>query len=110
MLSFMTETVTRIRPIPVEDSRHNLIPSAQGDELPITGCSVQPGATAEDIAMRDTVTIRWTVYAPAHADITANDLIIWQGRKYQVNGSPERWQSPSGAVSHVKFSLVDWEG
>lgn len=110
MLSFMTETVTRVRPVMAEDSRHNLIPSTKGEELLISGCSVQPGATAEDIAMRDTVTIRLTVYAPFGADVRADDLIIWRGRTYQVNGHPEQWSSPSGAVSHVKFSLVDWEG
>lgn len=111
MLGFANETITRIRPVEIEDSRHNKILDPEGgDELEIYGCSVQPGATAEEERFRDTVTIRYTIFAPYTADIEAFDLVKYAGRTFQVHGNPARWSSPTGAVSHTQISLVDWEG
>lgn len=107
--SFANDTIVVLRPALVEDSRHNLI-SGDVERHTITGCSVQPGATDEDMHMRDTVTTRWTAYLPPNADIQAADRVEWAGRTYLVDGEPERWVSPTGMVSHVKILLVDWEG
>lgn len=109
MLSFMCESVTRLRPIMVEDERHNLV-EGEPSALVIAGCSLQPGVSEEVTSMRDTASIIWTLYAPYSADIRHTDTVIYEGVKYAVEGEPERWKSPTGAISHTKIHLKAWEG
>lgn len=107
--SFANDTITIVRPTFAEDSRHNLVPD-KAAETQVFGCSVQPGVMSEDENMRDALAVRWTVFLPPGSDIRGTDRVRFNGREYQVKGEPERWQSPTGAVSHVMASLVDWEG
>lgn len=109
MLSFMNDSITRLRSDLIEDSRHNLVPGPV-TEQEIKGCSVQPGASGEVTTMRDTTKIVWTVFAPYTAEIVSTDRIKYGDRIYEIDGEPERWKSPTGALSHVRVFLVRWEG
>lgn len=77
---------------------------------PVPGCSVQYGASSEDLAGRTNLTVRYTVLAPPGAPITEHSAVEFEGVRYSVEGMPARWKSPTGAVSHVSVLLVDWRG
>lgn len=74
-----------------EDVYGNPIPGAPGPDLPIPGCSVQPGAGAEFIDRRDTIQTLFTVWAPETADVVETDVIAFDGVDYAVDGQVERW-------------------
>lgn len=76
----------------------------------VRGCSVQYGASAEDLAGRTQLTVRYTVLAPPGAPITEHSAVEYEGTRYSVEGQPARWKSPTGAVSHVSVLLIDWKG
>lgn len=107
---FATDTVDRVRPTMATDHGRQ-VPDWDADPAaddPITGCSVQPGASDEDNANRSSVTVRYTVFAPLDADIQPGDALRWEGRLYQVDGEPQRWRQLG--LAHQVVLLVDWEG
>lgn len=109
--SFATDTITVIHPSLVDDRG---TPSADYDNpvsrVEILGCSVQPGASDEDLLGRTQETIRYTVYAPPGSDITAQSAVEFDGERFAVDGRPDKWRSPTGAVSHMVVLLIDWRG
>lgn len=113
--SFAVTTITVVRPTLVTD-RGTTVPDwtlPPASETPVHGCSLQPGASSEALAARQGQTIRWTVYAPAGVDVTAHDAVRLPDdstRLYQVDGEPQRWASPTGALSHTVLALIDWSG
>jgi hypothetical protein len=112
MQSFWTQAWTRER-YPVADDGHgNEIPDMDADpaELEITGCSIQPGAPTEILGDREAARIAWTIYQPPGADVTETDHGRLNGTLYRVAGHPQRWTSPTGAVSHDVVLLERWEG
>lgn len=110
--TFARATIQRLRPQLIPDSHGNSVPdwSLPADAVWIGGCSVQPAATQENLANRDTVLDEFTVYAPRFADIGPLDRIQWQGGDYEVVGQPNAWDSPTGAVSHIQFNMRRWKG
>lgn len=78
------------------------------DSLLIGGCSVQPGASEEDLQNRSGTLIQWTVYAPGHPDVQEGDRVLFEGEWYAVDGRPARW--PGAAVRHTVILLKAWEG
>lgn len=111
--SFARATIERLRPVLIPDGHGNTVPdwSQPPDVLPIGGCSVQPaGATEENLQSRDTILREWTVFAPRFADVTATDRVRWDGIDYEVTGVPAAWDSPTGALSHIQFTIQQWEG
>ena len=110
--SFATDTIHVVTPVWVDD-RGTMVPDwsqPPASRTPVYGCSVQPGASTEDLLGRQNVTVRWTVWAPEGTVVDAHQGVEWQGVVYQVDGEPLSWRSPSGAVSHVVLLLVDWQG
>lgn len=109
MLSFATQTITRQRPMLVDDGHGNQIPDwSNPDSLDIPGCSVQPGASQEDLINRDATLIAYTVWAPAGADVNAGDHVTFGSTIFEVDGEPERWAT--GILDHTKILLTRWEG
>jgi hypothetical protein len=109
--SFASEAITAVRPSWVEE-RGKQVPDYDNPAatLVVPGCEVQPGASTEDIAARQNVIIRWTVWAPPGADLRAQDAVDYEGHRYAIDGEPMRWKSPTGALSHLQLYLIDWEG
>lgn len=107
--SFATQTVVRQRASTTEDVHGNQVPDWNSPtSVTIGGCSVQPGATEEDLGGREAVAIRWTILAPAGVDVLATDRIVVNGVPYSVDGEPARWGT--GVLDHTKIFLKRWEG
>ena len=109
--SFASETVTLVDPVWTTDGRNSRRPDygPAAARRAVPGCSVQPGATAEVMAGRDTSTVRWTVLAPAGTVVEATTGCEYEGQLYRVDGQPARWKSPTGALDHVVLLLIDWK-
>ncbi len=111
LMSFMRQEVTVVRPSWLDD-RGTLVPDWDEPDSTqvVKGCSVQPGASVESLGGRQGVTIRWTVYMPPGVDMSAHDGILYEGKRYQIDGVPRPWQSPTGRLSHIEVLLIDWQG
>lgn len=110
--SWASETITVLEPTLVTE-RGKTVPDwsvPPASRTQVTGCEVQPGASTEDLAARQNVIIRWTVWAPADTPVTARSAVEYRAVRYQVDGEPDWWRSPTGALSHVQLYLIDWEG
>lgn len=106
--SFASETVTVLRAPLVKDHGSMVLDWSAPTLITVAGCSVQPGATAEDNENREGVSVEFTVYMPDGADVTATDRVRLASGDYVVVGEPERWKSPTGTLSHVKVLLQRW--
>lgn len=110
--SFATQTIDVVEPALVDD-RGRLVPdwdAPPASTTPVPGCSVQPGASSEVLDAREALSVRWTVFAPAGTVLTAYSAVRYAGVLYQVDGEPQRWSSPTGALDHLVVLLVDWRG
>lgn len=108
LVSFATETLTRLRAPQVMDHGSPVRDWANAVAADIPGWSLQPGASTEDTANRDAVRVDWTAHGPYDADVTATDKIRLPSGDYSVVGAPERWKSPTGRVSSTKLLLQLW--
>lgn len=110
MLSFWTQTITRIRPGEMT-VRGSVVPDWDHVEtLTIPGCSVQPASTSlsQDgrvLGVQDGL----TVYAPAGIDVKAGDRIQYGGNVYTINGDPLDWPA-AGRLQHIQLNLQRWRG
>lgn len=107
---FATASIVRERAQLVDDGHGNEEFDWSGDldRLPIDGCSVQPGVTAEDAQHRDAALIAFTVWAPAGIDVESTDRVSLSGTPFEIDGEPERWET--GILDHTKLYLKRWEG
>lgn len=108
VVSFANEAITRPRAALVMD--HGSMVQDWGHAAPatLTGWSLQPGASTEDLDHREAVRVDWTAYGPYDADVLATDRIRLPSGDYAVIGEPERWRSPTGLVSSTKLLLQRW--
>jgi hypothetical protein len=88
----------------------------QGDAGPDTEhtigpCGYQWNAGEETTSRGDTVTYSGTLFAPAGSDVRALDRVRFDGRLYEVLGSPSDDTSPfSGWRPPMRVRLRDVEG
>lgn len=108
IVSFANETLTRLRAPLVKDHGSWVPDWSAPTEATLTGWSLQPGASVEDLQNRDAVRVDWTAYGPYDADVTAADKIRLPSGDYGVIGEPERWKSPTGRISSTKLLLSRW--
>lgn len=111
MLSFMTESITRVR-AGTKTVRGATVPDwGKATELSISGCSVQPASTSLSQDGRILgISEGLTAYAPVNADILAGDRIKYGGKTYTINGEPKIWTSPTGNLSNMQLQLERWSG
>ena len=83
---------------------------AHAETHTITGCSVQPSATASNFERSEQVTDRWQLFAPPKSDLMTGDRVEFDGTTYDLDGAPYEWTSPTGRVSHLQAHLIEWEG
>lgn len=74
-------------------------------EVTISGCSVQPRASTEDANGRVQVISGLELFAPADPLITANDVVMFDGRRFEVEGDPGVWRSPNGSLVYQQAAL-----
>lgn len=110
--SWAKDTVIVVRAATVADRYGNQVRDwATASRTDVPGCSVQPLDMAEQVSPdRDAVTTRWRLFAPAGVDVAATDRISWGGVDYEVDGDPQRWQSPTGGLAHLEVVLRRVEG
>lgn len=108
--SWARDTITVIRPKWVTERGKRIPDYERGERIQVDGCSVQPAGTEETLAGRQASTVRLTVYAPPGTLIGPHDAVEVDAIRYRAAGAGQAWRSPTGAVSHVIASLVDWEG
>lgn len=107
--SFCNDSVT-VERAPLVEVRGTFEPDwGHPVSMEVAGCSFQPvqGSTAWTDP-RQAVTIRATLYMPPDAPVQAGDRIRYDGNLYAIDGAPMPWKSPTGRVSHIQCSLVDW--
>ena len=107
--SWASERIVVTEPVWV-DERGSKVATYPGPGAFVEGCDVQPGASANDQALRDNITIRKTVFLPPGTPITRHARVSHGGADYAIEGEPQVWQSPFGTVSHVMLLLIDWSG
>ncbi|HEX5119849.1 MAG TPA: hypothetical protein VFW65_32080 [Pseudonocardiaceae bacterium] len=71
----------------------------------VSGCSVQPVGTDEQLSNVDLVVTRWRLYAPADADVVVTDAVIAGGLTYEVDGDPQVWPDIRGQPHHLEAYL-----
>lgn len=71
----------------------------------VSGCSVQPLATIEQLSNVDQVVTRWRLFAPADADLIVTDAVITNGIQYEVDGDPMVWPDLGGVPHHLEAYL-----
>lgn len=77
----------------------------------VTGCSVQPSSTSTEAGEpRYAASDSYALFAPPGSDIRRGDRIECVAGSFDVDGNPMAFESPSGAVSHVRCQLSRWEG
>lgn len=108
VVSFATETITRLRAPLVSDHGSMVSDWDNATEAALEGWSLQPGASAEDLQNRQAERVDWTAIGPYDADVTGADKIRLPDGDYGVIGRPERWKSPTGRISHTKLLLSAW--
>jgi hypothetical protein len=108
LVSFATETLTRLRAPLVLDHGSMVADWDAATEATLTGWTLQPGAPVEDLQNREAVRVDWTAYGPYAADVIATDRIRLPSGDYSVIGEPERWKSPTGRISSTKLLLQRW--
>lgn len=111
MISFKNQTVTVIRPNYIAE-RGNQVPDWTGaSEHQVTGCRVQPTVGGEEQSTtRDAIVARWTLFAPAGADIDARDRVRHNGLVYDIDGELRNWSSPTGSLAHIEADLLRVKG
>lgn len=109
--SFCTEavTVSRAPLASVRGARERDWASAATHE--VAGCSAQPASTDGQAGeARHGIADTAVLYAPPGSDIEAGDRVSCSLGTYEVEGSPQPFASPTGAVSHVRVYLSAWRG
>ncbi|QHF24104.1 hypothetical protein GTU73_08825 [Rathayibacter sp. VKM Ac-2804] len=84
--------------------------AATPDSKPIRRCWVEPLASTEVTDDRIAVATGYSVAAPHGSDVTAEDIVEFDGLDYQVEGEPTKAPSPTGSllVSDVLFTIRRW--
>lgn len=109
------ETVVRLRALRTLNEYSGQLDKlswTEPDELPIPGCGVDPGGSNEPLQDgRGAVVTTPTIYAPAGADVHADDRLTVRGTTYAVDGTPAVWRNPvTGWAPGVVIKLKDVEG
>lgn len=71
----------------------------------VAGCLVQPSSSTEQTTEGDLVVTNLTVFLPAGADVLVTDRVGWNGRTYEVDGTPQPWHDQAANDSHVQVQL-----
>lgn len=110
MVSFATQSVTRLRANRVEEWGQEVVDWENVDELEIDGCVAYGLASVEMESGRDITRSTVQLIAPFHADIKGGDRIKYDGNVYEIIGEPQAQRSPTGSVSNLEIMLKKWVG
>lgn len=98
------QAVTLVRRSPGPPDAYGVYARVETRET-VTGCSVQPLGSDEQLSDADRVTTRVKLFAPAGTVLTATDAVETGGVVYEVDGDPEFWTDHRGTPHHVECLL-----
>lgn len=98
------EVITIVRRTPGAPDRLGVRVPTETQQT-VTGCSVQPLGTDEELSNVDRVITRWKLYAPAGTVLTVTDAVMSNGVRYEVEGDPQTWPDIRGVPHHVECFL-----
>jgi hypothetical protein len=106
IVSFLTDTVTRLRATSTTDRYGNTVPGTV-TETSLVGVAVLPpggqlAASTENDDGRDHISVFRVLFASPGTDITATDQIRHGGRTYDVVGEPAVW---TVGIPHIEVNL-----
>ena len=103
-MSWAHDTVTVIRRTVVgQDARGN---DVYGEtRIDYDRCRVQPVSSTAVLDNPVRITSHLRVFGPPGMDVAATDNVEYQGTRYEVDGEPARWGSPTGRLAHVEVLL-----
>lgn len=107
--SWADDTVTIVEPVWVGE-RGKRVATYPGRGVEVSGCSVQPGGSTTDRDGRINTVFDYVALLPAGTPVTRLAKIQFEGDDFKIEGRPNRWKSPTGAVSHVELRLIAWDG
>ena len=109
--SFCRETVAVLR-APLVDSRGTVERDwARAASHVVRGCSAQPSSTSTGRGEpRSAVSEDAVLFAPPGSDVMEGDRVTCRLGTFVVDGEPMAWESPTGAVSHLRAALRSWRG
>ena len=110
--SFCTQTIKRER-APFKTERGSEVRDWNSDAVDIKtigGCSVQTASVVRDFTRSENVQKGMTLFAPPTADIQLGDRIVFQGKRYEIDGEPYVWVSPTNRVSSLQAHIKRWKG
>lgn len=81
------------------------VPTRVESLRPVSGCSVQPLSTDEELSNVDRVTTRWRLIAPANTALSVTDAVVSQGLLYEIDGDPQLWTDIRGQPHHLECLL-----
>lgn len=90
---------------PPQKDKHGDPLSGDPAEVTVSGCSMQPGASTEDLDGRDTVAAEWDLFIPPGVTITALHRVRFHGELYEVDGAPQSWDDERGRPHHIEARL-----
>ncbi len=109
--SWFRQSVKRIRPAKKTVRGSTLPDWENAAEAEISGCSVQPSATAMTLDGRVLgLSESFTLYMPADADVQEGDRIKYGEKTFVVSGIPRPWVSATGALDNKQVTLERWDG
>lgn len=75
----------------------------------ITGVPIWPRSAHEVVQEVDRTNTVYVAAFPADVDIDAIDFLTWRGKDYEIEGEPERLQSPltGRALQTVRMARVE---
>ncbi len=71
----------------------------------VSGCSVQPLSSTEQLTDTDLVQSHWKLFAPATTVLRSTDSVMVNGLKYEVDGDPMVWNDFMGYPDHMEARL-----
>lgn len=107
IVSFATQTVTRIRAelVPDDDGSNygnGVWDWDNAERVDIGDVSVQPVQRPEIVGpAADAVPTRWLIIAPDGSDFLATDRVEYNGVEYEIDGDPAVFET--GVLNHVEL-------
>ena len=105
------ETIT-LRRVVVQTGSYDdygVLQSTTTDQT-VTGVAVYPNSSSEALQGQERTRAGYTVALPTTVTIDSVDRIVWRGLEYEVEGEPERFQSPFTSTTLQTLIMYRVEG
>jgi hypothetical protein len=110
VISFANDIIGILTGVTVTDHGNTIVDWTSPTAVTQTGCRVQPLPGSEQLLGRDEVVTRWRLLAPADAPLTSTNRIRWAGVDYEIDGSVQAQNSPTGSLAHLEALLKRVDG